>query len=129
MKIAVATDNGNVAAHFGHCPEFTVFEIENGQVKRQEEIPNPGHRSCLLPGFFGDMGVTCIVAGGMGPEAKRAFAARGIITIIGVKGTVEQAVSDFIAGKLVGGPSLCSRRAEGDRIGRRCRSGGCSGHR
>ena len=38
MKIAISTDNGQVSAHFGRCPEFTVVEIENGKVLSKEVI-------------------------------------------------------------------------------------------
>ena len=33
MKLAVATENGQVAEHFGHCPEFTIYDVEDTQVK------------------------------------------------------------------------------------------------
>ena len=33
MKVAVATESGQVAAHFGHCPEFTIYDVKDNQVK------------------------------------------------------------------------------------------------
>ena len=32
MKIAIATDNGYVAQHFGHCAAYTLVELEDNRV-------------------------------------------------------------------------------------------------
>ena len=39
MIIAVATENGAVAAHFGHCPEYTLVKAEGGAILEQKVIP------------------------------------------------------------------------------------------
>ena len=44
VKVAVSTDSGNVATHFGHCPHYTVADIVDGQLKHRQVIPNPGHK-------------------------------------------------------------------------------------
>ena len=31
MRIAIPTDRGQVSAHFGHCEEFTVYDIDENQ--------------------------------------------------------------------------------------------------
>jgi len=36
MRIVISSDNGNVAQHFGRCPEFTLVDIENGIVEKKE---------------------------------------------------------------------------------------------
>lgn len=127
VKVAVATDGQYVAAHFGHCPAYTLAEVEGGQVKRVETIPNPGHRPGFLPAYLGGLGVTHVIAGGMGPRAQELFAARGITTIIGVQGTINEVLDAFTAGRLVPGPSLCDHGAEGHGS---CQGGGrCGGHR
>ena len=70
MKIAIATENGFVAQHFGHCAVFTLVELENNEVVRKELVDNPGHRPGFLPGFLAKHGVSCIIAGGMGQRAQ-----------------------------------------------------------
>ncbi|MEW5786199.1 MAG: NifB/NifX family molybdenum-iron cluster-binding protein [Bacillota bacterium] len=127
MKIAVSTDAGNVAAHFGHCPKFTLVEVEEGRIKNQVEVTNPAHQPCSLPRYLQEMGVTHILTGGMGEKAKEAFQRIGITAITGVKGAVADAVTDYIAGKLVGGPSLCKHGTGGHTHHHRCGSGGCGG--
>ncbi len=107
MKIAISTDGGQVSAHFGRCPEFTIVEIEDGRVIKKEVIPNPGHQPGFLPGFLAEMGVKAIIAGGMGPRACSLFEEKGIDTIVGVEGSVSDTVGKIVAGELQGGESLC----------------------
>ena len=40
MKIAVASDNGMVTAHFGHCEGFEIFEIKDNKIIKNETIGN-----------------------------------------------------------------------------------------
>ncbi|MBN3033860.1 MAG: NifB/NifX family molybdenum-iron cluster-binding protein [Candidatus Saganbacteria bacterium] len=108
MKIAISTDNGQVSAHFGRCPEFTVVTIENGTVVDQETVPNPGHQPGFLPKFLRQRGVQMIVAGGMGARAQMLFAEEQIETVVGVTGSVMEAVKGLQAGTLRSGTSLCS---------------------
>lgn len=107
MKIAISTDNGQVSAHFGRCPEFTIVEIEDEKVKGKEVIPNPGHHPGFLPQFLHDRGVSCIIAGGMGYRAQGLFAEKGIKAMVGVSGNIADVVEGVLSGTLVGGESLC----------------------
>jgi predicted Fe-Mo cluster-binding NifX family protein len=54
-----------------------------------------------------DRGVTCIVAGGMGPRAQTLFGRQGIETITGVSGTVGETVQALLRGELEAGESRC----------------------
>lgn len=107
MKVAVSTDRGFVSAHFGRCPSYTIFEIENDNILSREEIPNPGHQPGFLPQYLSAKGVRVIVAGGMGPRAQGLFAQKGIDTIIGIQGTVDEAIDKFLSQELVPGEDLC----------------------
>ncbi|MGB2660933.1 MAG: NifB/NifX family molybdenum-iron cluster-binding protein [Candidatus Omnitrophota bacterium] len=107
MRIAISTDGGNVSAHFGRCPSFTIVDIENGKVISKEEIVNPGHHPGFLPQFLHDKGVNCIVAGGMGQRAVQLFSEQGIERIVGVSGRIDAVVEKIASGTLEGGESLC----------------------
>ena len=107
MKIAISTDSGRVSEHFGRCPEFTILEIQAGEVTGREVIPNPGHHPGYLPRFFNEMGVEAIVAGGMGLRAQQLFDEMGIKPVMGVTGSIEEVTRQLIAGTLKGGESLC----------------------
>lgn len=99
MKIAVAVDCGRVAEHFGHCEGFEVFQIEDGQITAKNFVPNPGHRPGFLPNFLGDMGVSVVIAGGMGESAVRIFKERGIEVLTGLGGSSQEEVELYLAGK------------------------------
>ena len=107
MKIAISTDNGQVSAHFGRCPEFTVVEIENGKVLSKEVIANPGHHPGFLPKFFSERGIKAIIAGGMGYRAQSLFDEMGMKAVLGISGPVNEIIGKLASGTLKGGESLC----------------------
>lgn len=53
MKIAIASDDGiTISSHFGRAKGFVIAEIENGQVKNKQYLPNTftGHAQGLHHG-------------------------------------------------------------------------------
>jgi predicted Fe-Mo cluster-binding NifX family protein len=107
MKIAISTDQGQVSAHFGRCPSYTILEIKEGQIQNREEIPNPGHQPGFLPQYLSERGINCIIAGGMGPRAQSLFSQKNIEAIIGVQGSVDDVIKKFINQELEPGEDLC----------------------
>ncbi|MFH1037236.1 MAG: NifB/NifX family molybdenum-iron cluster-binding protein [PVC group bacterium] len=107
MKIAISTDSGQVSAHFGRCPEFTVVGIEDGKVISQEVIANPGHHPGFLPKFLSERGIGAIVAGGMGLRAQALFDEMGMKAVMGISGPLDEVVGKLASGTLQGGESLC----------------------
>jgi predicted Fe-Mo cluster-binding NifX family protein len=108
MRVALSTEGANVSAHFGRCPSFTIVDIEGSLLKKKEIVQNPGHQPGFIPEFLRERGVSCVVAGGMGRRAEDLFAQSGIRTIVGVTGTVEDAIQQMLEGRLQSGDSLCS---------------------
>jgi predicted Fe-Mo cluster-binding NifX family protein len=107
MKIAISTDQGYVSAHFGRCPSYTIIEIKEGQIQNREEISNPGHQPGFLPQYLSERGVSCIVAGGMGPRAQSLFSQKNIEFIIGVQGSVDEIIQKLVNQELEPGEDLC----------------------
>lgn len=107
MKIAISTDGELVSAHFGRCPSFTIVEFEGDKIISNNTIDNPGHHPGFLPQFLKEKGVDTIIAGGMGQRAQMLFDEAGIKTIMGISGTVAEAVKQTAEGTLQGGESLC----------------------
>lgn len=107
MRIAVSTDGSQVSAHFGRCSQYTIFDVDDGKVTGIKAVQNPGHQPGFLPKYLSEMGVTHIIAGGMGPRAQGFFDQYNITTIVGVSGSIEQVVQDFLADDLAVGEDQC----------------------
>ncbi len=107
MKIAVPSDQGRVAAHFGHCASFEIYEIQAGQMVGEKSLPNPGHKPGFLPNFLHEQGVTLIIAGGIGTAAVRIFEDKGIKVIPGASGSSRSVVEQYLLGELDYSGSIC----------------------
>lgn len=107
MKIAVASEGKMVTEHFGHCESFLIFEAENGQIMKNESVPNPGHKPGFLPNFLNDMGVNVIISGGMGGGAIDIFNEKNIEVIVGAAGDARTAAEEYLQGKLKSTGSVC----------------------
>ena len=107
-KICIATDNGNVAAHFGRCPGYTIVDIENSEVIKKEEIKNPGHSTGYIPKYLSDLGVEHMISGGMGRRAVDLFNQYNILTSVGVSGSISECIESLKSGSLKSGVSTCS---------------------
>lgn len=113
MRIAVTTDGEHVSAHFGQCPQFTIFEVENKKVINKKIVPNSashGGGGCIAVDEILKHNITHVIAGGMGMGAQQKFANAGV-EIFGASGKVEDAIKDFLANK-VGSLEAC--RDHGD---------------
>lgn len=107
MKVAISSDGNYVSPHFGRCPFFTIVEIEGEKILNKETIDNPGHQPAFLPQFLSSLGVKCIIAGGMGLRATGLFADKGIKTIVGISGSIDEVIDKLVQGTLEGGESSC----------------------
>jgi len=108
MKIAVATDGNMVSEHFGHSPTYTIVNVENGKITSKEIIPNPGHQPGFLPSYLGNLGVNCVIVGGIGARAVELFGRNGIEVIMGAVGPVDTVIENYINGTLQSTESICS---------------------
>ncbi|MEQ8225446.1 MAG: NifB/NifX family molybdenum-iron cluster-binding protein [Candidatus Eremiobacterota bacterium] len=120
MRLAVATEGGNISQHFGQCSEYTIADIQDKKILNKRLFTNPGHQGggCSIPHTLHDEKVDCVIAGGMGQKAIMLFEQYGIKTYLGVSGSVDKAIDNFINGSLVSGESTCdSSHGEGHDCG------------
>jgi len=108
MKVAVAKEGNNVSEHFGHCSEYAVFTIEDGKISSSMLLPSPGHEPSRLPIFLAEQGITHVLAGGMGPKAVELFCANNIEVFLGISGTIDIVIRDFLEGKIIPKQSMCT---------------------
>jgi predicted Fe-Mo cluster-binding NifX family protein/ferredoxin len=116
MKIAVTstgpTLNDNVEARFGRCPYFLIIDIDTMQL---EAIENPniaigGGAGIQSAQLMSEKGVTTVLTGNCGPNAFNVFGQAGIQVIVGVSGSVRDAVEQFKTGGFssASGPNVAS---------------------
>jgi predicted Fe-Mo cluster-binding NifX family protein len=117
MKIAVACDGKNVSQHFGHCEGFTIFNVENNEIKGNEFFPNPGHRPGFLPVFLHEKGANVVISGGMGGGAIDLFNEKGIEVVVGACGDCEVNVKNYIDGSLKSTESVCHQHQHAHECG------------
>ena len=108
MKIAIATNEGEVSLHFGFCSAYTIAEIENNEVKKTEILPHPGHEPELLAPFLATKGVKYFIVGEIESKAKSVFTYYGIEVITNKQGRIEDALDDFFQKLLEASIQFCT---------------------
>ncbi|MHB1314527.1 MAG: NifB/NifX family molybdenum-iron cluster-binding protein [Christensenellales bacterium] len=117
MRIAVASENEMVTEHFGHCVNFNIYEVKNGQIIKSKSTPNPGHKPGFLPNYLNDMGINVIISGGMGGGAIDIFNEKGIEVIVGAHGNAKEAATAYLNGVLKSTGSVCHEHQHHDECG------------
>lgn len=108
MRIGVAAEDDNllesaVSQHFGRCPFYILVDLEDGELANVESVANPyfeSHEPGQVPQFIHRNGVEVMLTGGMGRRAISLFDQQGISVATGASGTVGEALSAYLDGKL-----------------------------
>lgn len=117
MKIAVPTRNGVVDNHFGHCDHYTIFTVNNGEVKMKEILPSPQGCGCKsgIALVLRQKGVQVMLAGNMGEGARNVLEGQEITVVRGCSGDIDALVEAYLAGNVNDNGEACSHHE-------------CSGH-
>jgi predicted Fe-Mo cluster-binding NifX family protein len=108
MKFAIPLAEGKLTAHFGHCQQFALVEVEDNQIKNKETLVPPPHEPGVLPKWLHDQGANVIIAGGMGARALELFAQNNIQVIVGASAlTPEELVKQYLDNTLQTGGNVC----------------------
>lgn len=110
MRIAIPMVDGKLSAHFGHCQNFGLFDVdeEGKTITGKEILPSPPHEPGVLPRWLHEKGANLIIAGGMGMRAQQLFDQKGIRVLVGAPSApVEDIVQAYLAGTLTTGRNLC----------------------
>ena len=110
MKIAVPTRGGVVDNHFGHCDHYTIFTVNDGEVKMKEILPSLQGCGCKSGVVFvlRQKGVQVMLAGNIGEGAKNVLESNEIKVIRGCSGDIDKLVSDYLAGNVVDNGEICN---------------------
>lgn len=110
MRIAIPLTDGKLSAHFGHCEQFAIVDVDaqSKSIKNQELATLPAHEPGVLPKWLAGLNVELIIAGGMGQRAQQLFAQNQIEVVIGATAqSPEELVSAHLEGRLQSGENIC----------------------
>jgi len=109
MKYAVPVRGNQLMLHFGMADEFMLLDIDkNGKIAGKETIGVKPHSCHTLPGELADLGVSVVLAGGMGMGPRMAFRESHIEVVLGVtEPDPEKAVLAHINHTLENGANVC----------------------
>lgn len=96
-KIAVPVKNGILDGHFGHCSHFALINVDGKDIVAEELIAAPPHEPGILPPFLANLGVTDVIAGGMGNRAIQIFNQHSVNVFVGAP---EMKAKDLVVGFL-----------------------------
>ncbi len=112
MKIAIpATKDNQVDGHFGHCDYYQIYTVsETKEITGMQTMEAPCTCGCKsnIASTLSDMGVTVMLAGGIGAGAINVLNSAGIEVIRGCSGNTETLVNDFVNGKISDNGSTCN---------------------
>ncbi len=129
MRIAVTYEQEMVGQHFGRTEHFKIYDVEDGTVKTSRIIDTNGTGHGALAGFLRAAEVETLICCGIGMGARNALADVGIQLLPGVSGNADQAVSDYLSGKLAYDPNTeCHHHDHEHREGHNCHHGNCGSH-
>ncbi len=109
MRFALPMADGKLTAHFGHCKEFALIDVEENEIKTKKMLEPPPHEPGALPKWLNDLGTQVVIAGGMGHRAISLFSQAGITVVTGAPSEKpETLVRSYLNKTLVDGDNLCS---------------------
>ena len=110
MRIALPITDDKLSAHFGHCQQFAVVDIDNEtkKITKTDMLTPPAHEPGVLPKWLSEMNVSLIIAGGMGQRAQQLFTKNNIEVLVGAPDdTPENIVTQYLTGQLQSGQNIC----------------------
>jgi predicted Fe-Mo cluster-binding NifX family protein len=108
-KVAIPIENGILSGHFGHAKHFSLTEVVNGEITKEEILVPPPHEPGVLPQWLGEIGATDILSGGMGQQAIQLFLKNNINVFVGVaQKPSKDLVQDLIDNNLSAGANYCN---------------------
>lgn len=113
MRVAIPTENGMVYQHFGHAPEFTIYDVEAELIKNKEFVSTEGSGHEALADFLTVHSVNVVICSNIGSGAKNALREKRMELIPGVVGTADDMIVKYLSGEQMGNPDTeCTHHHE-----------------
>jgi len=106
MRIAVTAQGNDLASpvdpRFGRCATFIVVDTESPDftVVENANASAGGGAGIQSAQLMADLDINIVLTGNCGPNAFRTLEAAGIKVVVGVGGTVQEAVDEYTSGAL-----------------------------
>lgn len=108
MRIAITTETNQgplskVGHDVGRSPYFAFADVIGAEITDLEFVSNPAlerHDPEALASFVEAKGASVLISGGLGRHTREHFEARGVQRATRASGTVQDAVRDYLAGRL-----------------------------
>jgi len=100
MKIAVNGTNDLIAPHFGGVPDFTVFEVAQGSIRRVTHLHPEGPEKEDVADLLVKSEIDLLICGTLPGEAEQRLVDAGIMFLRGCSGTPRSVVERYLAGTL-----------------------------
>jgi len=110
MRIAIPVTDGKLSAHFGHCEQFAIIDVDTDgkNIESQQVVTPPPHEPGLLPKWLSELHVDLIIAGGMGRRAQQLFEQNNIDVVVGAtNNTPQELARQYLTGQLQCGQNIC----------------------
>ena len=128
MKICITASSegldSEVDPRFGRCSHFIIYDPDTRSVESisNASVAASGGAGIKAAEIIANAGVAALLTGGLGPNAFSIFEEFGIDVLVGAKGTVREAISQYEAGELQPTPGFGMRKGNGK--GRGMKGGG-----
>jgi ATP-binding protein involved in chromosome partitioning len=110
MRIAIPITDGKLSAHFGHCEEFALVDVneQTREIANVAKLQPPAHEPGVLPKWLSEQKADVIIAGGMGQRAQQLFAQNNIRVVVGASDQhPEELVTAYLNDTLETGNNIC----------------------
>ena len=105
---AIPVKDEVVCDHFGHARDYCIVEVENRKILSQRSFTSPGHERGRIPAWLMDLGITHVIANGIGQKAIDMLTESKVEVIWGVPADKpEILVKAYLDSQLVPGINLC----------------------
>lgn len=97
MLLAITNENNQVFLHFGRCPSFVIYNInENKEVLDKKIVYCNGVGHGALVQFLKDLNVNEVICGGLGLPMYNKLTQANIKVYGGVQGNVDEVLNDYL---------------------------------
>jgi ATP-binding protein involved in chromosome partitioning len=107
LRFALPVDNGKLSDKFGQAGQFALITTRNGAIDAQETVPTPAQEPGGVPEWLDELGVTHVIAAGLGEKAQKLLTHKGIAVIAGApQGDPAELVQQYLSKTLTTGDNV-----------------------